>query len=154
MTCSALTKIFLRIVNSVLQLAATNASSVLLGIQLKRFLPMRNQEKVLFCCCKSVIVIRLLLQFSYSYFLVIKVLRGHIDYSFACCWSPDDRYLATGNQDKTTRIYDIRNMSETLHVLRANLGAIRSLHFSNDGRFLAAAGTIRRILLLLRLAQN
>ncbi|CAO3686287.1 unnamed protein product [Umbelopsis ramanniana] len=70
---------------------------------------------------------------------VIKVLHGHIDYSFACCWSPDDRYLATGNQDKTTRIYDIRNMSETLHVLRANLGAIRSLHFSNDGRFLAAA---------------
>lgn len=39
-------------------------------------------------------------------------------------------------------------MSETLHVLRANLGAIRSLHFSNDGRFLAAAGMIRRILLL------
>jgi WD40 repeat protein len=71
---------------------------------------------------------------------VIKVLHGHIDYSFACCWSPDGRYLATGNQDKTTRIYDIRNLSETLHVLRANLGAIRSLHFSNDGCYLAAAG--------------
>ncbi|CAO3681474.1 unnamed protein product [Umbelopsis vinacea] len=51
----------------------------------------------------------------------------------------NDRYLATGNQDKTTRIYDIRNMSETLHVLRANIGAIRSLHFSNDGHYLAAA---------------
>ncbi|GAB5586130.1 hypothetical protein Unana1_01030 [Umbelopsis nana] len=70
---------------------------------------------------------------------VIKRLHGHIDYSFACCWSPDDRLLATGNQDKTTRIYDIRNMSETLYVLRANIGAIRSLHFSNDGRHLAAA---------------
>jgi len=70
---------------------------------------------------------------------VINRLHGHIDYSFACCWSPDDRYLATGNQDKTTRIYDIRNMSESLHVLRANIGAIRSLHFSNDGRHLAAA---------------
>jgi WD40 repeat protein len=71
---------------------------------------------------------------------VITTLTGHIDYSFACCWSPDDRYLATGNQDKTTRIYDIRNMSETLHVLRANVGAIRSLHFSSDGRHLAVAG--------------
>ncbi|KAM3586886.1 hypothetical protein VKS41_001936 [Umbelopsis sp. WA50703] len=70
---------------------------------------------------------------------VITTLTGHIDYSFACCWSPDDRYLATGNQDKTTRIYDIRNMSETLHVLRANVGAIRSLHFSSDGRHLAVA---------------
>jgi WD40 repeat protein len=27
----------------------------------------------------------------------------HRDYSFACCWSPDGRLLATGNQDKTTR---------------------------------------------------
>ncbi|KAJ2956061.1 hypothetical protein NQZ79_g8046 [Umbelopsis isabellina] len=73
---------------------------------------------------------------------LITTLTGHVDYSFACCWSPDDRYLATGNQDKTTRIYDIRNMSETLHVLRANVGAVRSLHFSSDGLHLAVAGKL------------
>lgn len=48
--------------------------------------------------------------------------------------------LATGNQDKTTRIYDVRNLSQSLHVLGANVGAIRSLHYSNDGKWLAMAG--------------
>ncbi|CAG8521722.1 2495_t:CDS:2, partial [Racocetra fulgida] len=46
----------------------------------------------------------------------IATLKGHIDYSFACCWSPDGRVIATGNQ-----------------------GAVRSLHFSEDGRYLAMA---------------
>ncbi|CAG8604151.1 39341_t:CDS:10 [Gigaspora margarita] len=46
----------------------------------------------------------------------IATLKGHIDYSFACCWSPDGRIIATGNQ-----------------------GAVRSLHFSEDGRYLAMA---------------
>jgi WD40 repeat protein len=52
--------------------------------------------------------------------------------------------LATGNQDKTTRIYDVRNLSQSLHVLGANVGAIRSLHYSNDGKWLAMAGKGRR----------
>ncbi|ORY94056.1 hypothetical protein BCR43DRAFT_495791 [Syncephalastrum racemosum] len=66
----------------------------------------------------------------------------HRDYSFACCWSPDGRLLATGNQDKTTRVYDIRNTSKALHVLGAKVGAIRSLQFSRDGRHLIAAEPI------------
>ncbi|KAJ3065916.1 hypothetical protein HDU98_010740 [Podochytrium sp. JEL0797] len=66
-------------------------------------------------------------------------LTGHIDYSFACAWSPCNRFLATGNQDLTTRIYDLRNPSTALVVLPATLGAIRSLRFSDDGKFLAAS---------------
>ncbi|TPX55996.1 hypothetical protein CcCBS67573_g09396 [Chytriomyces confervae] len=34
-------------------------------------------------------------------------LKGHIDFSFACAWSPCGRYVATGNQDITTRVYEI-----------------------------------------------
>ncbi|CAO3586856.1 unnamed protein product [Absidia cylindrospora] len=73
---------------------------------------------------------------------VISVLDDHHDFSFTCCYSPDGKMLATGNQDKTTRIYDVRNLSKSLHVLGANVGAIRSLHFSNDGRRLAMAEPI------------
>lgn len=72
--------------------------------------------------------------------LVVKVLDDHHDFSFACCYSPDGRTLATGNQDKTTRIYDVRHLTAPLHVLGANVGAIRSLHFTKDGRRLAMAG--------------
>ncbi|CAG8526544.1 9741_t:CDS:10 [Paraglomus brasilianum] len=69
----------------------------------------------------------------------ITTLVGHLDYSFACCWSPDGLLIATGNQDKTTRLYDVRKMSTTLGVLGARLGAVRSLHFSEDGRYMAMA---------------
>ena len=42
-------------------------------------------------------------------------------------------------QDCCTRIWDMRKPDEALHVLRGNMGAVRSLRFSNDGRFLAMA---------------
>ncbi|CAG8603122.1 4329_t:CDS:10 [Funneliformis mosseae] len=69
----------------------------------------------------------------------VATLKGHFDYSFACCWSPDGKIIATGNQDKTTRLYDIRNMSKAFNVLGAKIGAVRSLHFSEDGHYLAMA---------------
>uniref|UniRef100_A0A0D3F9U2 Uncharacterized protein n=1 Tax=Oryza barthii TaxID=65489 RepID=A0A0D3F9U2_9ORYZ len=66
-------------------------------------------------------------------------LKGHFDYSFASAWSPDGRTFATGNQDKTCRIWDVRNLSKSLHVLRGNLGAIRSIRFTSDGQFMSMA---------------
>lgn len=66
-------------------------------------------------------------------------LKGHLDYSFASAWHPDGRILATGNQDTTCRLWDIRNLSESLAVLKGRMGAIRAVKFSDDGRFLALA---------------
>ncbi|KAL1925773.1 uncharacterized protein VTP21DRAFT_656 [Calcarisporiella thermophila] len=70
---------------------------------------------------------------------VLTVLDGHLDHSFACSWSPDGILLATGNQDKTSRLYDVRFLSKPLCVLGAQMGAIRSLRFSDDGKFFAMA---------------
>ncbi|XP_044476029.1 uncharacterized WD repeat-containing protein C2A9.03-like isoform X2 [Mangifera indica] len=66
-------------------------------------------------------------------------LEGHLDYSFASAWHPDGRILATGNQDTTCRLWDIRNLSQSLAVLKGNMGAIRALKYTSDGRFLAMA---------------
>ncbi|XP_078440006.1 putative WD repeat-containing protein C2A9.03 [Wolffia australiana] len=67
-------------------------------------------------------------------------LRGHRDYSFASAWHPGGWLVATGNQDKTCRVWDVRHAgSGALCALRGNLGAVRSLRFSPDGRLLAAA---------------
>ncbi|KAJ0087095.1 hypothetical protein Patl1_08498 [Pistacia atlantica] len=66
-------------------------------------------------------------------------LKGHLDYSFASAWHPDGRILATGNQDTTCRLWDIRNPSQSFAVLKGNMGAIRALKFTSDGRFLAMA---------------
>ncbi|KAK9742581.1 hypothetical protein RND81_03G183500 [Saponaria officinalis] len=70
---------------------------------------------------------------------VISTLQGHLDYSFSSAWHPDGRILATGNQDTTCRLWDIRNTSQSLDVLKGRMGAIRALKFTSDGRFLAMA---------------
>jgi len=69
----------------------------------------------------------------------VAALRGHLDFSFAAAWHPSGLLLATGNQDATSRVWDLRNTKESLHVLRSELGAVRSLRFSPDGALLAAA---------------
>jgi len=66
-------------------------------------------------------------------------LKGHYDYSFAAAWHPDGNIIATGNQDKTTRLYDLRQPSQSFALLKAHIGAVRSLRFSPDGAFLAVA---------------
>ena len=69
----------------------------------------------------------------------IAKMEGHLDFSFAAAWHPDGNVFATGNQDATTRVWDARHLGQSLAVLRGRMGAIRSLRFSGDGRFLAAA---------------
>ncbi|KAL6957475.1 hypothetical protein U1Q18_001272 [Sarracenia purpurea var. burkii] len=66
-------------------------------------------------------------------------LVGHLDFSFASAWHPDGLTFATGNQDKTCRIWDARNLSKSVASLKANLGAIRSIRYTSDGRFMALA---------------
>ncbi|EAZ35986.1 hypothetical protein OsJ_20288 [Oryza sativa Japonica Group] len=67
---------------------------------------------------------------------VTSTLVGHLDYSFASAWHPDGRTFATGNQDKTCRVWDVRNLSTSLSVLRGNIGAIRCIRYSSDGQFM------------------
>ncbi|KAK8284063.1 hypothetical protein V6Z11_D08G129000 [Gossypium hirsutum] len=70
---------------------------------------------------------------------VTGTLEGHLDYSFASAWHPDGNILATGNQDTTCRLWDVRKPSQSLAVLKGRMGAIRALKFTSDGRFLAMA---------------
>lgn len=69
----------------------------------------------------------------------IAQLHGHEDFSFATGWHPDSRLFATGSQDKTCRVWDVRNMTQSICVLAAYTGPVRSLRFSSCGRFLAMA---------------
>jgi len=70
----------------------------------------------------------------------VQKLKGHRDYAFATAWHPNGIQLATGNQDGTFRIWDVRQTSAPLRcVFPARLGAVRSLQYSDDGRFLCVA---------------
>ncbi|GKV36906.1 hypothetical protein SLEP1_g44989 [Rubroshorea leprosula] len=66
-------------------------------------------------------------------------LQGHLDFSFASAWHPDGVTFATGNQDKTCRVWDVRNLSKSVAALKGNLGAIRSIRYTSDGEYMAIA---------------
>eukprot|EP00250_Pteridium_aquilinum_P014631 c22105_g1_i1 orf=177-1520(+) len=70
---------------------------------------------------------------------VLATMKGHLDFCFASAWHPNGHIFATGNQDTSCRLWDIRNLSSSLAALKGRIGAIRSLRFSSDGRFLAMA---------------
>lgn len=70
---------------------------------------------------------------------VITTLKGHLDYSFASAWHPNGYIFATGNQDTSCRLWDVRKPGSAFAVLKGRIGAIRSLRFTSDGQFLAMA---------------
>ncbi|KAK5624670.1 hypothetical protein RRF57_000386 [Xylaria bambusicola] len=73
---------------------------------------------------------------------VLRRLNGHRDFGFACDWAPDGWTIATGNQDKSIRIWDARMWKNSIAVLRSEMAGVRSLHFSPLGsgkRLLLAA---------------
>lgn len=80
-------------------------------------------------------------RFDLSFLLlqVLATLTGHLDFCFASAWHPNGHIFATGNQDTSCRLWDARNLSSSLAVLKGRIGAIRSLRFTSDGRFLAMA---------------
>ncbi|KAJ1799367.1 hypothetical protein LPJ59_001880 [Coemansia sp. RSA 2399] len=63
-------------------------------------------------------------------------LVGHQDYSFSCAFSPNGRLVATGSQDTSIRVYDVRRPQQTLATLCGYIGAMRVVRFSGCGRFL------------------
>lgn len=64
---------------------------------------------------------------------------GHLDFSFASAWHPNGLTFATGNQDRTSRVWDVRNLSSSLAILKGNLGTVRSIRYSSDGQFMIIA---------------
>ncbi|KAI1485928.1 WD40-repeat-containing domain protein [Biscogniauxia mediterranea] len=79
---------------------------------------------------------------------ILQELAGHRDFGFACDWAPDGWTVATGNQDKSIRIWDARRWknsngdSTCVTVIRTEMAGARTLRFSPLGsgkRVLVAA---------------
>jgi len=71
---------------------------------------------------------------------VMATLGGHTDHCFATAWSPDGVLLATGSQDGSARLWDVRRPGSALGVCGGPAdGPVRSLRFSPNGRLLAVA---------------
>ena len=69
----------------------------------------------------------------------INKLKGHLDYSFAGDWSHNGYHIATGSQDTTCRVWDIRNVSKELHILQSEIGCVLNVKYAKDGDYLIFA---------------
>lgn len=63
----------------------------------------------------------------------VATLQGHLDHCFSVSWSSCGRYLASGSQDRSSRIFDIRKANQSLHTLVGNMAPVRSVKFSPCG---------------------
>eukprot|EP01080_Neovahlkampfia_damariscottae_P005456 gene5456-9269_t len=67
-------------------------------------------------------------------------LNGHTHYPFSSCWNPTKEFeIATGAQDQTTRIWDIRKSNECLYTLPGKISSIRSVTYNKSGTLLAVS---------------
>jgi WD40 repeat protein len=64
-------------------------------------------------------------------------LEGHADFPFTTSWHPNGYQCASGAQDKTVRIWDIRK--GLVHTLGGKMAPIRSVTYNFDGSLLAAS---------------
>jgi hypothetical protein len=70
---------------------------------------------------------------------ILQDLSAHTDYGFACAWADNGWHVATGNQDKTIKIWDARmwtgsnGVGKPCATVAASLAGVRSLKFSPIG---------------------
>ena len=70
-------------------------------------------------------------------------LKGHSDFGFCVDWNPFKDYeLATGNQDKSVMIWDLRKGTEPTLILKGTLGSVFYLKYSTNGKYLACAESV------------
>lgn len=72
----------------------------------------------------------------------IMMLCGHEDYGFSGDWHPCGYFVATGNQDSTCRIWDLRKPHEAINILQAHIGTVCSINYSNSGSHLVMAENV------------
>jgi WD40 repeat protein len=64
-------------------------------------------------------------------------LQGHNDSVWSVAFSPDGQLLASGSQDKTVKLWEVKT-GTLLHTLQGHDAAVFSIAFSPNGRLLAS----------------
>ena len=74
----------------------------------------------------------------------MRTLTGHSEVVRSVAYSPDGRYLASGSQDKTIKIWEVATGNE-LRTLTGHSETVFSVAYSPDGRYLASGSADKTI---------
>ena len=74
----------------------------------------------------------------------VRTLKDHKGDVFTVDWSGDNRFLASGSEDKSVNIYDATDLT-LVHRLTKLRGRVSSLSFSPDSQYLAAVTDADRL---------
>jgi WD40 repeat protein len=74
---------------------------------------------------------------------VVSTLHGHTDFGFSMAWHPAGNMIATGNQDLTCKIWDVRKLSKPnsdnisdphcIKTLNCDIGSCSHIKFGGSG---------------------
>ena len=71
-------------------------------------------------------------------------LEGHSNIVKSVCWSPDGKYLASGSEDYTVKIWDAKS-GECIQTLEGHSDYVCSVCWSPDGKYLASGSRDKTI---------